>query len=345
MDYNGRYKIFDSGQINTYPLRTRKNKVTLNDLVLPKDVDKIPINLPNQAAEDIETIARAVASARKADRPVILFTGAHLIKNGLGPLVVDLLNRNMITLVAGNAATAIHDFELALTGQTSEDVPGALDKGLFGMAYEFAYINCALSVGNEQRLGYGETLGKMICDEGFQNAIFKAVAKKDSPCGFANPEISILATCFKNNIPFTVHAGIGTDVIDQHHSFNGCAKGGCSGRDFLIFAQHITELTKGGVILNVGCAVTGPEVLLKAVSMAANIAMAPDKIITADFDLRDYQPKQLTDESAQGYYMRDQKSVVTRIPQAFNGRGFYIQGNQKQTIPALYKKIIEKIEA
>ena len=285
-----------------------------------------------------------IAAARGADRPVIVMMGAHLIKNGLGPLVVDLLNRNMITLVAGNAATAIHDFELALTGQTSEDVPGALDKGLFGMAYEFAYINHALSVGNQQQLGYGETLGKMICDENFQNEIFTAVAKKDSPRGFANPEISILATCYKNSIPFTVHAGIGTDVIDQHRSFNGCDKGGCSGRDFLIFAQHVTELTEGGVILNVGCAITGPEVLLKTVSMAANIGKAPDKIITADFDLRDYQPKQLTDESAQGYYLRDQKSIVTRIPQAFNGKGFYIQGNQKQTIPALYKNIIENTE-
>ena len=184
----------------------------------------------------------------------------------------------------------------------------------------------------------------MICDEIFQNEIFTAVAKKYSPRGFANPEISVLATCYKNSIPFTIHAGIGTDVIDQHRSFNGCAKGGCSGRDFLIFAQHVTELTEGGVILNVGCAITGPEVLLKAVSMAANIGRVPDKIITADFDLRDYQPKQLTDESAQGYYLRDQKSIVTRIPQAFNGKGFYIQGNQKQTIPALYKNIIENTE-
>ena len=157
------------------------------------------------------------------------------------------------------------------------------------------------------------------------------------------PHISVLAACYENNVPFTVHAGIGTDVIDQHPSFDGCAKGACSAADFLIFTQMITKLTNGGVILNIGTAVTGPEVLLKAFSMAANVGKKPARIITADFDLRLYRPEDMADESTQCYYFRDQKSIVTRIPDAFDGKGFYIRGNQKQTFTCLYKKIIENL--
>ena len=149
----------------------------------------------------------------------------------------------------------------------------------------------------------------------------------------------MLAACYRREVPFTVHAGIGTDVIDQHPSFDGQAKGGCSGRDFLIYTNEVARLVRGGVVLNIGSAVTGPEVLLKAVSMAANVGCVPRDILTADFDLRRHDPQQMTNESTQGYYFRDQKSVVTRIPQAFGGRGFYICGNQRQTVPFLYQRI------
>jgi hypothetical protein len=265
-----------------------------------------------------------------------------LIKNGLGPLLADLVKRRLVSLVAGNCATAIHDFELALIGQTSENVPDALGKGRFGMAYEFAYINNAISLGNENKLGCGESLGKTICDEDFRCSVLASVAKDNSPSSFSHPQVSVLTACYEKNIPFTVHVGIGTDVIDQHPSFDGQAKGGCSGRDFLIYTNEISKFTNGGVILNIGSAVTGPEVLLKAVSMAANAGAVPNDIITADFDLRSYEPKAMGDESKEGYYFRDQKSIVTRIPQGFNGKGFYIQGDQKQTFPLLYKKIVEQ---
>jgi hypothetical protein len=345
MHYNGKYSVFDSSRISTYPLSTRTNKVTFKDLISCKEVDDLikAGDISSKTRSDIETIAQAIISARNADKPVILFTGAHLIKNGLGPLLVDIINRRLVTLVAGNVATAIHDFELALIGQTSEYVPDALGKGQFGMAYEFAYMNFAISVGNKQKLGYGESLGKMICNEDFRNQVLSLVAKNDSPRTFAHPQISVIAACYKNDIPLTIHVGIGTDVIDQHPSFDGQAKGGCSGRDFLIYADQVTKLTDGGVILNIGSAVTGPEVLLKAVSMAANIGKTPNKILTADFDMRDYHADNMTDESSPGYYFRDQKSIVTRIPQAFGGRGFYIHGNQKQTVTLLYKKIVEQL--
>ena len=343
MHYDGKYNVFDLNRINTYPLGTRSNKVTLNDLVRPADLDNFVIDLPDKTCSDIETVARAIVSGRKADKPVVLFTGAHLIKNGLGPLLADLVRRGLVTLIAGNCATAIHDFELALIGQTSENVPDALGKGQFGMAYEFAYINCTLSIGNKYKLGCGESLGRMMCDEDFRNEVLALVGEVSSPLSFCCPLASVLSACYENEVPFTVHVGIGTDVIDQHPSFDGEAKGGCSGRDFLIYTNEIAKFTDGGVLLNIGSAVTGPEVLLKAVSMVANAGDVPNNIITADFDLRDHNPEAMSDESSQGYYFRDQKSIVTRIPRAFNGKGFYIQGNQKQTFPLLYKKIIEQL--
>ncbi len=341
MEYHGRYKVFDPTKVKTYPLGTRTNKVKLEDIIQPFCVDEMTFDLPEKTIGMIEITAQRIVSSRKENKPVIFFTGAHLIKNGLGLLLADLAGRSLVTLVAGNGATAIHDFELALIGETSEYVPNALGEGQFGMAYEFAYINRALSIGNEQKLGYGESLGKMICDAGFRSQVLSSVTK-DRPRDFLHPEISVLAACYRNNVPFTVHAGIGADVTDQHPSFDGQAKGGCSGRDFLIYTNEITKLTDGGVVLNIGSAVTGPEVLLKAVSMAANIGKVPNNILTADFDLRRHDPAQMTDESSQGYYFRDQKSIVTRIPEAFAGKGFYIEADQKQTFPLLYKKIIEK---
>ena len=342
LDYKGKYNIFDPNKISTYPLSTRSNKVTLDDLVWPSDIDKPGVDLPDETRGNVEAVAKAIVSAREAGKPVVFFTGAHLIKNGLGPLLVELVNRRIVSLVAGNAATAIHDFELALIGQTSENVPNALGKGRFGMAREFAYINAAISLGDEEEIGFGESLGKTICDEGFREMVFDRVAGVDRPGTFEHPEVSVLAACYRNDIPFTVHAGIGTDVTDQHPSFDGRAKGGCSGRDFLIYTNEIAQLTGGGVILNVGSAVTGPEVLLKAVSMAANSGKTPRNIVTADFDIREHRPDAMGDESSPGYYFRDQKSVVTRIPQAFAGESFYVQGDQKQTFPLLFKMIVER---
>ncbi|MEN6576262.1 MAG: hypothetical protein ABFD90_07960 [Phycisphaerales bacterium] len=406
MEYEGRYKAFDTTRIRTYPLATRSNKVKLGDLTLPKQVAGRSFDVPQQVRRDVQAVAEAIVAARRAGKPVILFTGAHLIKNGLGPLLLDLVERDCVTLVAGNGATTIHDFELALIGETSENVPAGLDKGLFGMAYEFAYINTALSVGNEQKLGYGESLGRTICDEGFRRQVLALAAEKgrsglysstkspsaqsaaarrgsislknrgdealgarsgfdggksnqeifppqsrpdlpfsasegETPSDFSHPEVSVLAACYRRGVPFTVHVGIGTDVIDQHASFDGQAKGGCSGRDFLLYTNEVAKLTAGGVVLNVGSAVTGPEVLLKAVSMAANVGCVPHGIVTADFDLRMHEARQMTDEAAQCYYFRDQKSVVTRIPEAFGGRGLYVQGDQKQTFPLLYLQITE----
>jgi hypothetical protein len=343
MKYNGRYTVFDSHRIKTYPLSTRSNKVSRSDLLMPDDVIDREIKIEAGLSRRITELAEQIIICRKTGKPVILFTGAHLIKNGMGPLIVDLVEKEMLTLVAGNAATAIHDFELALIGETSENVPNAISEGRFGMAYEFAYMNTALSLGNALDLGYGETLGRMICDPDFQNRVLNKVWREGAPKGFAYPEISVLAACYEKNIPFTVHAGIGVDVLDQHPSFDGAAKGGCSGRDFLIYTNEVTGLTNGGIVLNIGSAVQGPEVFLKAVSMAANAGDVPRDLVTADFDLREYRPEVMADESEPGYYFRDQKSIVTRVPHAFHGEGYYIRGNQLDTVPFLYREITRRL--
>ena len=341
MEYKGRYNIFDPAQIVTYPVSERSNKVKLDDLLNPESIGEMAFPVPQDVQDNILLLAREIIAAREKNRPVLFFTGAHLIKNGLGKLLADLVRLGLITIVSGNAATSIHDFELGLIGETSEFVPRALEKGQFGMAFELNYINAALMLGNRYRLGYGEAIGRMICDEPFRDEAANLIGLENASIAFRHPGLSVQAVCYKNKIPFTIHAGIGTDVIDQHAYFDGQAKGGCSGRDFLIYAQEVSRLTEGGVILNVGSAVTGPEVFLKAASMAGNIGQIPHKITTANFDLKPYHPDEFSDENTVAYYYRDQKSIVNRIPQAYGGQGYYIGGNQRLTIPLLYKTLLQ----
>jgi len=340
MEYAGRYPIFDSRRISTYPVSQRQNKVQLADLSRPDAVMAAHYDVCEQA-ENIAALAEAMVAARRAGRAVMWLTGAHLVKNGMGPLVADLVRRGLLTLAATNGAGVIHDFELALFGATSEYVPNALPEGKFGMAYELSYINAALAEADERKLGYGEGVGRMICDAEFRQAAAKRLGL-NSPIRFQHPEVSILDACYETGTPLTVHVGIGTDVIDQHANFDGRAKGGCSGRDFLIFTQQTPDLGEGGVFLNVGCAVTGPEVLLKAVSVVGSTGQPPYGLITADLDLKDYRHEAMTDESSANYYYRHHKSVVTRIPEAFSGRGFYIRGDQRRTVPRLYQEIIRR---
>jgi len=339
MEYKGKYSIFNVKDIRTYPISSRRNKVKIDSLVNLKMVLRRSYEVPPLIREKLREVAFEIVRARKERKPVIFFTGAHLIKNGLSPILIDLIKRDMVTLIASQGAGAIHDFELSLIGETSEDVPNALPEGKFGTAYEFAYINETLRMANMMKIGYGEALGKVMCDENFKRMVLKSVLRKGSPQTFKHPDKSVLAVAYQHDIPVTIHASIGTDVMDEHPGFDGEAKGGTSGRDFLIFVNEITKLDKGGIVLNVGSAVTGPEVLLKAVSMAANVGHPPKGIISADFDLRPFGPENMSNEGSYHYYFRDQKSVVTRIPASFGGKGFYIQGDQKITLPVLYQYV------
>lgn len=344
MKYKGRYQVFDPVQIRTYPVKGRTNKVKYHDLHEIDEVLNMDIDLPAGVKQEIEALAREMMTRHAKGQPILLFTGGHLVKNGLNRLLVDLINKGLFTIISGNGATSIHDFELALMGETSEYVPQALEKGEFGMAYEFNFINAALSVGNKKRLGYGEAVGKMICKKSFRAKVAKHLGIDPEIIQFNHPELSIAAACYENKVPFTVHVGIGTDVLDQHYWFDGCAKGGCSGRDFLIYTREVSRLMQGGVIINIGSAVTGPEVFLKAASMVGNVKQTPNDILTANFDLRPYKPETATNESSVGYYFRDQKSIVARIPQAYGGQGFYIEGNQIQTFPYLYQQLARLLQ-
>lgn len=341
MEYEGRYKSFDNSVIETYDVATRANKVKLSDLA---GCDEVLAGRYDVGSQDgaIGELASAIVRAREDDKAVMWFTGAHMIKNGLGPILIDLVGRGLITMVSGNGAVAIHDFELALIGQTSEDVPDALGKGRFGMARELGYINAVLSEADQRCMGFGEGVGRVICDDEFRRAV-AVRAGGSQPIEFQHKEVSVAARCYESSVPLTIHAGIGTDVTDQHANFDGRAKGGCSGRDFLVLVNEVVNLAGGGVFLNVGSAVAGPEVLLKAVSMAGNTGRPPEGLITADFDLREYHRQAMSDESTMHYYYRDHKSVVTRIPQALGGRGYYVQGDQRRTIPRLYQQIIALI--
>ncbi|MFH1740958.1 MAG: hypothetical protein ABIH23_18300, partial [bacterium] len=199
------------------------------------------------------------------------------------------------------------------------------------MAYETGtYMNDALNHGNTLKLGHGESLARMILGEEFPYKV-----------EFKRPDLSLVATCYKCNIPPTVHVSMGTDIIDQHPSLDGEGKGGTSARDFGIFVAEVERLTDGGVYLNIGSAITGPEVFLKSVSMAANVGNVPGPIITADFDLRPANLEDASNDKTATYYFRDVKSVVTRIPEAFKGKGHYIKGMFQDTLPALYKLVVE----
>lgn len=326
MNYQGRYPIFDFSRIQTYPLATRPNRVKRSDLI---DLRKLRAEPLRVDSNELRTVAQAIVDAQQRSLPVIWFTGAHAVKNGLSPIVVDLIRRGIITHYASTMAGAIHDFELALIGETSEDVPNALPRGKFGMAYETGkYMNDAIAHGNHLKLGLGESLARMIRGEAFPYEL-----------PFPHKEICTIYNAYEKGIPVTFHATIGTDIINQHPNFDGEALGGTSGRDFAIFAATVEKLESGGVIINVGSAVTGPEVILKSVSMASNVGHPPKGIVTADFDMRPVLFEEARDESKYSYYFRNAKSVVTRIPEAFGGKGFYICGNQMETVPALYQLI------
>lgn len=338
-DYRGRYPFFDFSAVKTYPLKTRVNKVSAAHMLQPAALLAEP--KPRFTSPGLTAIVKAIHAARKNKKPVMLFTGAHLVKNGFGLLMIDLMRRGFVTLLATNAAGMTHDLELAYIGETSEYVPNALPEGTFGMCQETPELmNRAFRAGYDRGWGGGESLGRLILGEPILGESLP------QPVAFPHPDLSIAAAGIRYGVPVTVHAGLGTDIIDQHACFDPAAKGGASGFDFGIFTQQACELGStapnqpAGVILNIGSSVQGPEVFLKAVSMAANVGKPPRGLTAASFDLRPVKVEDINNERSYTYYFRDHKSIVHRIPQAFGGQGHYIQGDHLETLPALYREII-----
>jgi len=328
--YRGAFTCFDFSKVRTHSIHERKHKVSAATLLRPEQLMAEPA--PRFRSPELDAVVAAVLKARAQGRAVIVFTGAHLVKNGFGLLLIDLMKRGLVTLVGTNAAGFTHDLELALIGETSEIVPQALPQGRFGTCEETpSLMNRAFRAGLDRGLGGGEALGRLILGEPMPEIV-----------RFSHPEFSLAAAGVQLRVPVTMHAAIGTDVIDQHPTFDPEAKGGESGIDFGIFAAQACRLSNG-VVLNLGSSVQGPEVLLKAVNMASNIGQPPDGLTSASFDVRPVSPADVNNERAFSYYFRDHKSVVHRIPEAFGGKGYYVQGDHLQTIPALYRALVENV--
>ncbi len=268
MKYRGKHPIFDSAQIHTYPLSRRENKMDLQWLIDPEDVAHSPLRTKDP---NLDTLARHMMEAREQKLPIILQAGAHPVKSGLTPLFADLIRRGFITLFATNMASVIHTFELALTGASSERVPAVLPVGDFGMAFETgAYLNEMIHEAQRLEIGLGEGFERLLFDSEFRQTVLNNVFKglPDSPeyikpvQGFPHADRTLFAAAHEAGIPVTIHAMIGTDITDQHQNFDGAAKGATSARDFLIYTEHVSRFTEGGIVLNVASAVLGPEVLL-----------------------------------------------------------------------------------
>ena len=314
-----KYRPIDLAAVQTYPLSERKNKVVMAEHKAAPvrggmTVRDLLAALPDQlGSRSLIGVIDAVVAARERGKPVVLAMGAHVIKCGLQPVLKSLIEADVITAVALNGAGSIHDYEISLIGETSEDVGAVLHEGHFGMAEETGRdINRALREGVARGAGYGEAVGRFIIDNG-------------------NPyrEHSLIAACVERDIPVTVHVALGTDIIHQHPTADGAVIGAASFTDFRLFTSVVADLGDGGVYLNVGSAVLLPEVFLKALSIAQNLGHRVDNFTTANFDMQQhYRPLQ---------------NVVKR-PTSGRSRGYSITGHHEIMLPLLAAGILDRIK-
>lgn len=309
------YEQFDLSGVRTYPLKSRPSKARVEDFARPYDkaaglaafIDSLPRVL---AATDFRAVVDAIADARTAGAGVLWGFGAHVIKTGLGPILIDLMERGFVSALATNGAGIIHDFEIALAGATSEDVDASLDAGQFGMADETGrLLNSAIADGVAQGLGMGQSVARYLAS---QHPQFERA--------------SVAAACHRLGIPLTVHVAVGTDIIHMHPDASGHAIGEGTLRDFKYFVSNVAHLDRG-VYLNCGSAVILPEVFLKAVSLARNCGVSFTGLTTVNLDfVRSYRP---------------QLNVVSR-PTANAGHGINLVGHHELMIPLLAAALIER---
>jgi len=319
-----RYEAFDVSRVRLRPLGEREHDMDLTYVLELSQVDQ-PFE-----HEALPVLAERIARSRASGGAVVLMMGAHVIKEGLSRYVIDLMRRRVVDVVAVNGAVVIHDYELALIGATTESVARYIRTGEFGLWRETGRINDVVAAAAAEGLGLGEAVGREI-------------SRGDYP----HRDVSILAAGYELGIPVTVHVGIGYDIIHAHPNFDASACGGCSGRDFLIFAKVIEGL-EGGVVLCFGSAVMGPEVYLKALSMARNVAAQQGRRIrqftTAVFDLVEL-PDDLSatpPKTHPAYYYRPLKTILIRTV-ADGGESFYVRGGHRATIPALHGRILASL--
>jgi hypothetical protein len=311
-----KFKPLDFAKVRTYPVTKRFSKVEA--ALLGKKIKKGATlrafirGLPDiLAAQNLKAIARKIADCHHKNRTVLLGMGAHPIKVGLSPLIIDFMERGLIHAIALNGAGVIHDFELAYMGETSEDVAATLKDGSFGMGEETgAFINQAIIDGAQKNLGVGAAVGE-------------AIVKNRLP----HRKLSILAAATHLGIPVTSHIAIGTDIIHMHPKADGRALGDCSLRDFRTLTSVVATL-RHGVYLNFGSAVVLPEVFLKAVSLARNLGNPVDNLTTVNLDfLQHYRP--LT-------------NVVNR-PTMGSGKGYHLTGHMEIMVPLLFAAVLEEL--
>jgi hypothetical protein len=319
------YPQFDRSKLILKPLGERKNDLDLSVMVYP---DSAYESVPQP---DLDAISTRIIAARQQGAPVILMLGAHVLRRGNSPLLIDLMKRKIVTHIALNGAGVIHDFEFALIGETTESVAKYISEGQFGLWNETGRINDVMVSAAREGIGFGEAAGRTI-------------AQGDFPYR----DISLLAQGYLLQVPVTIHASIGQDIIHEHPNLDGAALGASSYTDFLVFAEAIRHL-EGGVLLSIGSAVMGPEVYLKALSMARNVARQEGKTIahftTAVFDLHDLGPDFHTEapKGTAAYYYRPYKTILVRTVQD-GGESFYIQGDHSVTVPNLYHRVIDQIK-
>ena len=314
------YREADLGRVRTVPVGSRRNKVDPALLAAPPGDDRtfsaFLDSLPDVlAARDLRAVIAGVASARSAGRAVVLLVGGHVIKVGLGPLLVDWLRRGVIGHLALNGAAAIHDYELAAFGGTSEDVESGLADGTFGMAEETgAEMNAAVAAAERAGQGMGE-------------GIARALAERAHLPGAG---ASVLLAAQRYDVPITVHAALGAEITHQHPSADGAALGSTSLRDFRRLAGSLPDLHQGGAVLNLGSAVVLPEVFLKALTVARNLGEGrPTHFLAADFDMqRHYRPR---------------VNVVQR-PTRAGGQGDLLTGHHELLLPLLCWGVVRELD-
>jgi hypothetical protein len=308
------YEEFDLSDVRTYPLASRQSKAHVQDFgrVVERGssfkawFDSLPAIL---AAADLRRVVDAIVAARRRDAGIIWGIGAHVIKTGVSPAVIDLMQRGYVSALAMNGAGIIHDFEVALAGATSEDVDEALGPGRFGMAEETGRIlNEVIREASDRKQGFGQAVGAYLASAG-------------APHG----NRSLIATAHRLGVPVTVHVAIGTDIIHMHPLASGAAIGDVSLRDFRYFTSCVARL-EGGVYLNCGSAVVLPEVFLKAVALARNKGVPLDSLTTVNIDfLKMYRP---------------QTNVVSRPVAGTNGVGISLVGHHEILIPLIAAAVI-----
>jgi hypothetical protein len=317
-----KYQLFDRSMLRLKPLHERVHDLHLDRWLALSDAT------PEFQHADLAVVAARLQAARAQGSARILIIGGHVIRAGVNRHMIDLLERGFIDHIAMNGACAIHDFELARIGATTESVERYIRTGEFGLWRETGELNDWVAEAAELHLGMGENIGRRILES-----------------DFAHRDLSILAAAYCLNVPATVHSGIGYDIVHQHPNCDGAAYGAASYRDFLIFAQSMDRL-EGGVILSFGSAIMAPEVYLKALSMVRNVAHQHGREIkhftTAVFDIwpiqGDYR-KELP-KSDSGYYFRPHKTMLVRTV-ADGGESFYFRGEHRATLPALRQLLIK----